>query len=72
MASTTLTDPSTIFSDTTSAINALDESMLSLNESCIIYNNLYENYITATKRDGSILKAKMKKAIAKAAPNELQ
>jgi len=73
MANTiTLTDPETIISDVSAAIDALNNSLLDLNSSCITYNDEYKTYLTNTQRDGTLLKDRMKEAVAKAVGNELQ
>jgi len=73
MANTiTLTDPETIISDVSAAIDALNNSLLDLNSSCITYNDEYKTYLINTQRDGTLLKDRMKEAVAKAVGNELQ
>lgn len=66
-----LTNPSEITENTLLLIENLRTSLLDLNEFCIDYIELYEQYANNNIYDTTLLKERMKSAIIKAVPDDV-
>lgn len=70
MSENKLTDPNTIISNTTNIISSMKDSILNLNQNCISFTNIYDEYNRDNFYDATLLKKRMKDAVIKAVHND--